>query len=460
LEIGLIVTKPDLVSARHAVPGARMALFLLISINIFNYLDRQVLAAIEPQIEKDILGAEPIDLQAAAQKLDIFSPGHKDAEFWSGLLSTAFLVTYMVTAPLFGFLADRMSRWALIGIGVIIWSLASAASGWEWPVGLSTAYYLLLMTRCLVGVGEAAYGPVAPTIISDLFPIESRGRIMAYFYMAIPVGGALGYALGGLMADSSLGWRWAFYLVLPPGLLLGLWCFLMPEIKPGQAEAVIAEPTRPAALKDYLALLKIPSFLLDTLGMTAMTFAMGGLAYFMPKYLLITKLPALVGSNAVFLFGVIIAVAGFVATLLGGSAGDLLRNRFSGSYFLVSGSAMLLGFPMVLLVLWFSPSPWAWLFIFMTVFCLFFNTGPTNTILANVTHPTLRASAFAFNILIIHLFGDAISPPLIGLIAARAGLDVAFGAISATMLVGGVIWIIGAKFLQQDTENAPMRALS
>src|SRR5262249_15626894 len=129
--------------------------------------------------------------------------------------------------------------------------------------------------------------------------------------------------------------------------------------------------------------------------------------------------------------------------------------RYSGSYFLVSGCAMILGFPMILGFL-YLPFPWAWIFVFLTVFCLFFNTGPTNTILANVTHPSVRASAFALNILIIHALGDAISPPLIGYIAGLTSRDVGFIVVSTLMLVGGLLWLWGTRYLQRDTERAPM----
>src|SRR5262245_50246199 len=127
-----------------AMPGARVALLLLLAINLFNYIDRQVLAAVLPRIEDDFLRGDPF----AKTKL--------------GWLTTAFLVSYMVLAPIFGWLGDRMSRWFLVAVGVLLWSLASGASG------LAQAYVLLLLTRCLVGVGEAAYGPTAPTLISDL----------------------------------------------------------------------------------------------------------------------------------------------------------------------------------------------------------------------------------------------------------------------------------------------------
>src|SRR5262249_50738583 len=149
---------------------------------------------------------------------------------------------------------------------------------------LATAFWLLLLTRCFVGVGEGAYGPVAPTMISDLYPIKERGRVLAWFYVAIPVGGALGYALGGIVAG-ALSWHWAFFVVVPPGLLLGALCFFMPEPPRGQADAVRPSPHRKAGLRDSLALFRIPSYNLNTAGMTAMTFAIGGLSFWMADYL-------------------------------------------------------------------------------------------------------------------------------------------------------------------------------
>jgi MFS family permease len=426
-----------------ALPGANTALALLLAINLFNYIDRQILAAVEPEIRKDLLS------------------GHSEeqARFMMGLLSTAFLITYMLTAPLFGWLADRTSRWLIVGLGVVIWSLASGASGLEWGVGLTAAFWLLFLTRCFVGVGEGAYGPVAPTMISDLYPIQKRGKVLAYFYLAIPVGGALGYAFGEIVKD-HLSWHWAFYLVVPPGLLLGLLCFLMREPPRGQADLASQTgenlPTRRAQMRDYLALLENRSYVFNTLGMTAMTFAIGGLAYWMPDYLDQRQAAGIPGLGPRTTFGAITAISGLIATLLGGLAGDWLRGRFPGSYFLVSGAAMLLGFPMVLGFLW-TPFPLAWGFVFLAVFCLFFNTGPTNTILANVTHPAVRATAFAVNIFVIHALGDAISPPILGYISGVYDLDTGFIVVSVLMMVGGLLWLWGARYLERDTALAPTR---
>src|SRR5262245_15529742 len=241
-------------------PGARTALILLLLINLFNYLDRQILAAVETDIEATFFPESeyPRDPDTK-ERLD------KTIEGQIGSLVMAFMAAYMLIAPLFGLLADRARRWLLIGIGVVLWSLASGASG------LAGSFVILFATRCFVGVGEAAYGPVAPAILADLFGREQRGSKFAWFYAAIPVGSALGYIVGGLVANLMGDWRWAFYVVVPPGVLLGLWCFLMPEPKRGQFDGDGVE--RKATLQDYLTLLRTPSYLLDTLGMTAMTFA-------------------------------------------------------------------------------------------------------------------------------------------------------------------------------------------
>jgi MFS family permease len=440
------------------LPGARAALILLLTINLFNYIDRYVLAAVIPKVRKELFqpahaAASGPQEQSLAVKFvgwlgDTFGITGENALL--GSLAMAFMVAYMITAPVFGWMADRMSRWLLVGVGVILWSLASGASG------LAMTFGMLFLTRCFVGIGEAAYGPVAPTMISDLYPVKIRGSVLAWFYMAIPVGSAFGYVLGSLVADSPLGWRGAFYLVVGPGILLGLWCFLMREPPRGRADLAGTAPPRQARLKDYAILLKTPSYVLNTLGMAAMTFSIGGIAFWMPDYIY-DRCKGDMSLGAVgTIFGGITVVAGLSATLLGGIAGDRLRPRFPGSYFLVSGAAMLLAFPLVYLVT-ITPFPAAWVVVFVAVFLLFFNTGPTNTILANVSHPSTRATAFALNIFIIHALGDAVSPLIIGMVRDEYDMDTALQLLSLVVLLGGLLWLWGARYLGRDTALAPTR---
>jgi MFS family permease len=483
---------------KHGTPAARAALGLLLAINMFNYIDRYVLAAVLPKVGEQ------------------FSVGRRD----QGVSQSMFLITYTVIAPLFGWLGDRWSRWKLIAIGVILWSLASGGTG------LATSFGLLLMTRAMIGVGEGAYAPVAPSLISDLFPVERRGGVMAWFYMAIPVGSALGYVLGGYVGE-HVGWRWAFYVVVPPGLLLGVLALLMREPPRGAADAVESHVPKP---RDMAVLFRIPSYVINTLAMAAMTFAFGGVAAFMPTYLyereatyvvtpdayeamrhpkdptvpslpdeLRARLRPLDGREFRSIepfrsalkevlspdemiawrgqiaeaardkdrsatldavdgpFGIVLAVAGLAATLAGGYLGDWLRRRGRrGAYFSVSGVGMFVGLPMFLLAVT-APLPWGWLFVFMAVFFLFFNTGPANTALANVSPPALRSSAFALNILIIHLFGDVISPPIVGWIDDRWSLRLGLLVLAVPIAVSGLFWLWGTRYLDRDTELAPGR---
>lgn len=484
-------------SSSSPLPGARKALALLLIINLLNYIDRYVLAAVAPKVQKEFHCS--------------------DADL--GLLMSVFLISYTVTAPIFGWFGDRASRWTLIGWAVIFWSLISGGTG------LATTFGIMLLTRALIGVGEAAYGPAAPSLISDLFPVERRGGVLAWFYMAIPVGSALGYVLGGNMAESFLGWRWAFYVVVLPGVLLGVICRFMPEPPRGAADAV--EHRKPK-LSDTRVLFSIRSYVLNTLAMTAMTFSLGAIAAFMPKYLyeregrftvtaealakartdqkemnripdeVLDRVERLNGRSfntmesfrealtsddpagkvdryraaiadvvrdeksadigyLAGMFGMITAGAGLLATLAGGYSGDYFRRRgVRGSYFLVSGIGMLLALPFFLAAL-VMPLPLGWIVIFIGVFLLFFNTGPGNTALANVAPPALRASAFAINIFIIHLLGDVISPFIVGLIADMHSLRLGLMLLAGPIALSGIFWLWGVRYLDKDTELAPTR---
>src|SRR5450631_4597957 len=181
--------------------SAAWGLAILSFINLFNYLDRYLVSALVEPLKHSELALSDSEL---------------------GSLMSGFLAVYTLAAPLFGALGDRRSRPRLIAFGVGIWSLATALSGF------AGSYIGLLAARASVGIGEAAYGTIAPSLLADYFPANRRGRIMAVFFCAIPIGSALGYIVGGLI-DAHYGWRSAFFVAGTPGLVLAALCFLLPD---------------------------------------------------------------------------------------------------------------------------------------------------------------------------------------------------------------------------------------
>ncbi|AKU90333.1 spinster family MFS transporter [Vulgatibacter incomptus] len=405
--------------------GAYAALLVLSLINLVNYLDRYVLAGMLPLVQ------------------DHFGKG--DAEM--GIVSSSFLVVYALVSPFTGVLGDRIPRKWLVGGGVVLWS---AATVWS---GMARSFEELLVARSFIGIGEAGYAAVAPSLISDLFEEKRRGRMLSLFYAALPVGSALGFTLGG-MVGSAYGWRSAFFVAGAPGALLGVAALLMREpvrgaMDPPDARAIVA-PTVRTILR---TLATTRSYVVNTAGYTAATFAMGGLAAWWPTFLFRERGVPL--DRAGFVFGALLVVAGFLGTLAGGWLGDRLNLRHRGGYFLAAGWGLLLAVPFSLLGA-ISPDPAIyWAATFAALFFLFFNTGPLNAVLVNVVPASMRASAVAINVLVIHMLGDAISPWLIGQVSDASSLGSAVRLNCAMIAVAGVILVAGAPVLRRQMDGAP-----
>ncbi|RNC72306.1 MAG: MFS transporter [Desulfuromonadales bacterium] len=360
---------------------ARYALTLLLAVNLLNYIDRQVLYAVFPLIKSDL------NLSDTAL----------------GLLGSAFMVCYMVSAPLFGWLGDRWSRIRLAATGLAVWSIATALAG------LAPGYRTLLVARTAVGIGEASFGTVSPGLLADYFPKERRGRILALFYLAIPVGSALGYLLGGLIGH-HLGWHASFLMVGAPGLLLVLPLWLLRGPLRGAGDIPDGNPENTEG--GYLSLFRNRSFVTNTLAMAAMTFALGGLAQWMPTFLF--RMHGLDVARGNTLFGAITVLTGITGTLAGGWLGDRLQQKSGKGYLLLSGWGFILGTPFAAYAILAPSLPHCLAAMFLAEFFLFLNTGPLNTVIVNVTPPPIRAMAFAVNIFFIHALGDAISPTILG----------------------------------------------
>jgi MFS transporter, Spinster family, sphingosine-1-phosphate transporter len=405
--------------------SAGWGLAILTLINLFNYLDRFVVASLFESLKHSTLALSDRQL---------------------GFLMSAFLVVYMMAAPVFGALGDRRPRPRLIAFGVACWSVATALSG------LAGSYLALIAARASVGIGEAAYGTIAPSLLADYFPVSRRGRIMAIFFCAIPVGAALGYVVGGLV-DAHFGWRAAFFIAGTPGLVLAALCLLLPDPPRGSqdtsggAAAPKSPATTRAALADstratYRRLLGNRPYVLAVLGYAAYTFAVGGLGAWMPAFL--ERVRGMPKAQATVSFGAIVVVTGFVGTFAGGWLGDYCNRYSRQAYLWLCGISMLLAAPFVWMALT-TTAPVAYaLYMVIAQFLIFVSTGPINAVIVNLASPLERASAIALSVFAIHLLGDVISPPIIGALSDVSSLGEAVKIVPVVVLVSGLVWCLAA----------------
>ena len=404
---------------------------LLTGLNFLNYLDRMLVAAVLPRIKADL---------------------HL-SNFEAGLLATVFLLGYFVTAPVFGALADRGPRKGLIAFGVITWSLATVASG------LAGSLVAMLAARAVVGVGEASYATLAPTIIDDITPPAKKGKALSVFYLAMPLGSALGYVLGGVI-EKHWGWRAVFFVGGGPGLVLALSCFL------------IAEPTRKLStartqiIASARRLVRIPQFRRTVLGYCAHTAAIGAFAYWAPTFLEARYHLSLAKAN--FYFGAVTVAAGAVGTILGGwltdralvrlPSGELHHDHATrrGSNALLQVCAYGVAFATPLCALAFL-APGAELFFALVFFVevgLFMATSPLNAILLRSVPPELRASSMALSIFAIHILGDLWSPPLLGLLQDYLILTVAMMGLPLLFAIATLLWWPRAHEEREDLPSS------
>src|SRR5438094_3057515 len=296
--------------------AAGYTLAVLTLINLFNYLDRWVIAALFESLRKSELHLNDTEL---------------------GFIASGFIIVYTIMSPVFGTLGDRRARPPLIALGVVIWSVATTLAGF------ARGFASLFIARSTVGVGEAAYGTIAPALLADVFPYEKRGRVMGVFFAAIPVGSAAGYILGGLV-DAHFGWRAAFWIAGAPGLLLAMLLLGVKDPPRGQHDAAPVEShANGSIVRAYLDLFHNSQFILAALGYGAYTFALGGLGTWMPAFL--ERVRGMQHAEATVTFGGIAFCTGLVGTFLGGWLGDLFLPRTRQSYLWVSGIATLIAAP-------------------------------------------------------------------------------------------------------------------
>jgi len=400
-------------------PAATLA--ALTGLNLLDYLDRQLLASVLTPLKAE--------MHFSDEQL--------------GTLQSAFMLGYFLTAPIFGYLGDRWPRRWLVAGGVFVWSLGTLLTGH------ASALTMLICFRVLVGFGEASFGTISPGWIADLFPASRRNNAISFFYLAIPVGSALGYVIGASIA-AHFGWRPAFLWAGYPGLLLAASLFLLREPARGATEAPGAAGPADGArgFQAYLDLWRHPRYVLVVAGYAAQTFALGGFALWGPTFL--HRVHGMEVAAAGQFFGLTLVGTGLLATLLGGWTATLWQRRSPAGYaWMLTGSAAL-AVPVSFAAFLLHDAGQARMALAAAMFLLFLPTGPINTLILETVPVAQRATAMAASIFAIHALGDLWSPRIVGAISDRTGsLRQAVMVLPGALLAGAFLWALLAFVMRR-----------
>lgn len=411
---------------------ARFAFIVLLAINILNYADRSVLAAVQTKIQPEF--------QLTNTEL--------------GLLASSFLFVYGIATLPLGIWADRSTRKNIVALCVGIWSIATALAG------MTQNFFQLLTARSVLGIGEAGYAPASLSMLGDYFPKSQRGRILAIWSIGNIIGTAIGQAMGGLVAV-TLGWRWAFYLVGIPGLIAAflIWRAIEPKRGAfdqgegnGEGASLAHEHGSIGGTGFWHAIkqiIKIPTYWILIGAFIASFFTVGAAMAWMTTY--IVRGFNVTEAQAGLITGGTLAIGSIIGTLAGGWLADALQRRMPQGRLLVSTISFLVGAPLTFIALSLtSLVPFTIVFTIDIVFlslCL----GPLNAVIQDIIEPEIRSTAIGVVLLVAHLLGDAASPLIIGIIADRTSLGTAFLTTAPTsLLIAGLICLIGLKTVARD----------
>ena len=407
-----------------------IALITLSLLNLLNYVDRYVVSSLVPFLEKSI-----------------DQGGLALTHAQSGWLYSAFIAVYMIAAPAFGLIADRFPRLHVLAAAVAFWSVLTLLGGFAW------GFWSLLIMRAFTGIGEAAYGSVAPAVLADEFPAKQQSRAMAFFNAAIPVGAAIGFTLGGVVG-SKYGWREAFFVAGGPGLFLALVIYFIRDPQRGAKDENVVV-NAPPTVRNAVGILLRPRWLWTTMGYALQTAGFGSLGFWTPTYL--DKAWGLSVESSSTMFGAIIVVTGITGTLTGGFLGDWWYQRNRTAHLWICGITSFFAAASILFVLYAPNITAMWCGITLGSFFLVMSVGPVHAHLVHILNPAERGTGMALAILVLHLLGDVPAVPMIGWIAQGSSWKTAYMCIPIFIFLAGLIWCGGAMYerrLHSQTSNS------
>lgn len=399
--------------------GARFALFILSGIHLLYFVDRYIPGAVKIPIKEEL---NLTDMQTA-------------------IPTTAMVIVYMIFCVVFGYVSDMqiVDRRVVLAFGIFLWSVATVLGG------LAQNFWQLVLFRALVGVGEAAYGIIAPPMIADFFPPKDRIMAFTVFMVMAPVGGAIGFALGSFFA-SVASWRVAFYICGAPGLALASMALMINNPVREESEAE-GQAECESNWKTLRGICTNMHWWAATLGCAALSFTIGGFADWISTFLQEYKGASL--SQAGLAVGIVTVLGGIGGNLLGNRVVTAMEYRVKSAYFIVPG---LFQFPAVVtaaLLMNCSTGIVSFVLLLLTEICMFTYIVPLTTATLNTLPAHRRSRALALQATLIHLIGDLISPPIIGAISDATGsLKTAMQITWIAPAIAGILWVAAYLFLE------------
>jgi MFS family permease len=385
-----------------SIAGAPIALVLLTALNFVNYIDRYILPAVQEQVKGDF--------QLTDSQL--------------GSLTLWFMVAYMASAPITGWLGDHFPRkWMIVIAAVFLSAMNFVTAGVH-------DYASLNLRHAALGIGEASFGIFAPAMLADFYAEDQRNRVMTIFNVAIPVGAALGFLAGGVIGH-RYGWRMSFTASAVPGVLIaGLIALFMKETTKVEKGVV-------------MSLARNKAYLCAILGYAAVTFSLGGISVWMVSFL--QRVGGYSQEQAAGIMGPVIVAAGLGGTVLGGWLAQWWSRRTPKALYYLPALGSLLAVAPALLC-FFGPRSTTVASLSVAVFFIFLGTGPVNAATLNAVRPEIRSSAMAGQLLVIHLLGDMTSPKIIGMVSDHSNLRLGLGVTLITFVVASGIFFLGGRF--------------